>query len=58
LINYKITYGADMNKTPLPRCLSLQRSGGAMPPLSGVPAYRCQQSFSRCITWQDICVQQ
>jgi len=29
-----------------------------MPPLSGVPAYRYQQSQSRCITCQDVCVQQ
>ena len=31
---------------------------GAIPPLSGVPAYRYQQSLSRCITCQDVCVQQ
>jgi len=29
-----------------------------MPPLSGVPAFRYQQSFSRCITCQDVCLRQ
>jgi len=28
-----------------------------MSPLSGVPAYRYQQSLPRCITYQDVCVQ-
>jgi len=39
--------------TPLP---PFKRSGGNAP-LSGVPAYRHQQSLSCCITCQDVCVQ-
>jgi len=46
-----------MKKTPPPRH-PLFKGQGAMPPLSGVPAYRYQQSLSRCITCQDIYVQQ
>jgi len=30
---------------------------GEMSPISGVPTYRYQQSLSRCITCQDVCVQ-
>jgi len=30
----------------------------AMPPLSGVPAYRYKRSLSRSITCQDVCAQQ
>jgi len=35
----------------------LSKVRGAMPSISGVPACRYQQSLSRCITCQDVCVQ-
>jgi len=37
-------------KTPLPRLSLVWKVRDAMPPLSDVPACRCQQSLSRCIT--------
>jgi len=46
-----------MKKTP-PHCPPFERSVGAMAPLCGAPAYRYQQSLPRCITCQDVCVQQ
>jgi len=46
-----------MKKTPPARFLLL-KDQGTMLPLSGVPAERYQQSLSRCITCQDVCVQQ
>ena len=41
----------------MPRFPRFDRSG-AMPTLSGVPAYRYQESLSRCITYQEVCVEQ
>jgi len=38
-----------------PRSPSFERLG-ARPPLSGVLAYRYEQSLHRCITCQDVCV--
>ena len=34
----------------------VMKGQGEMPPISGVPACRYQQSLSRCITCQDVCV--
>jgi len=50
LIYYKITYGAVMKTTPLHPLSLFWKVRGALSPLSGVPAYRYQQSLSRCIT--------
>jgi len=60
LINHKIAYDAVMKKTLLPPLSLFCRVRGALPPISGVPAYRYQQSLSRCVrsTCQDVCFQQ
>jgi len=58
VINYKIAYDAVMKKTPLTPLSLFWKVRGTTPPLSGVPAYRYQQSLPRCITCQRVCVQQ
>jgi len=55
---HEITYDAVMKKTPPPPCPPFERSVGAMPSSSGVPAYRYQQPLPCCITCQDVFVQQ
>jgi len=57
LINHKITCGAVMKTTTLPPLSLVWKVRRAMPPLFGVLTYCYQQSLSRCIICQDVCIQ-
>jgi len=52
----EITYDVVIKMTP-PSLLPPLKGQGTIPSLSGIPAYRYQQSLSCCIACQDVCVQ-
>jgi len=54
LTNHKLTY----EKTPLPLLSLVWKVWDSMPPLSDVPTCSYQQSLSRYINCQDVCVQE
>jgi len=54
---HEIIYDSVVKKN-LSSVSHLMKGQGAVRLISGVPAYRYQQSLSRCITCQDVCIQQ